>query len=77
MAYIAAIISRTREGRARFVANGGKLGRKPTLTAYQIGEARIRRANAEAAARASIFMLAQHEKLFAGDALYILPNDGT
>jgi len=33
--------------------------------------------NGEAAVRASILMLAQHEKLFAGDALYILPNDRT
>jgi hypothetical protein len=33
--------------------------------------------NGEAAVRASILMLAQHETLFAGDALYILPNDGT
>jgi hypothetical protein len=31
----------------------------------------------EAAVRASISMLAQHEKLFAGDTLFILANDGT
>jgi hypothetical protein len=33
--------------------------------------------NGEAAVRASILMLVQHERLFAGDAPYILPNDGT
>ena len=37
---------RTSEGRARAVANGVKLGRKPTLTPHQRREA-IKRVNAE------------------------------
>jgi DNA invertase Pin-like site-specific DNA recombinase len=40
------IRSRTGEGRARAVANGVKLGRKPTLTPHQRREA-IKRVNAE------------------------------
>jgi len=39
------ILARTGEGRARAVANGVKLGRKPTLTHHQQREA-IRRVNA-------------------------------
>lgn len=37
------ILSRTREGRARYVANGGKLGRKPKLSAFQIQQAKVLR----------------------------------
>jgi DNA invertase Pin-like site-specific DNA recombinase len=40
------IRARTGEGRARAVANGVKLGRKPTLTSHQRREA-IKRVNAE------------------------------
>jgi DNA invertase Pin-like site-specific DNA recombinase len=40
------IRTRTSEGRARAVANGVKLGRKPTLTSHQRREA-IKRVNAE------------------------------
>jgi DNA invertase Pin-like site-specific DNA recombinase len=40
------IRARTSEGRARAVANGVRLGRKPTLTPHQRREA-IRRVNAE------------------------------
>ena len=40
------IRARTGEGRARAVANGVKLGRKPTLTPHQRREA-IKRVNAE------------------------------
>jgi DNA invertase Pin-like site-specific DNA recombinase len=40
------IRTRTGEGRARAVANGVKLGRKPTLTPHQRREA-IKRVNAE------------------------------
>ena len=40
------IRARTSEGRARAVANGVKLGRKPTLTPHQRREA-IKRVNAE------------------------------
>jgi DNA invertase Pin-like site-specific DNA recombinase len=40
------IRTRTSEGRARAVANGAKLGRKPTLTPHQRREA-IKRVNAE------------------------------
>jgi DNA invertase Pin-like site-specific DNA recombinase len=40
------IRTRTSEGRARAVANGVKLGRKPTLTPHQRREA-IKRVNAE------------------------------
>src|SRR5262245_12229101 len=41
------IRSRTSEGRARAVANGVKLGRKPKLTAHQRREALQRRENGE------------------------------
>lgn len=34
------IRARTKEGRARFLANGGKLGRKPVLTPQQIAHAK-------------------------------------
>jgi len=37
------IRSRTGEGRARAIANGVKMGRKPKLTVHQSGEARARR----------------------------------
>ena len=40
------IRARTSEGRARAVANGVRLGRKPTLTPHQRREA-IKRVNAE------------------------------
>ena len=45
--------ARTTEGRARAVANGARLGRKPTLTHHQQQEA-IKRLNAGKEARGEI-----------------------
>jgi DNA invertase Pin-like site-specific DNA recombinase len=41
------ILSRTAEGRTRAQANGGRFGRKPSLTAYQRAEALRRRTAGE------------------------------